>query len=185
MVTEPNGEDIAGALPLYSLTDVPREHLEHYAEKPVFVPWCASAARVLEEMRGALASVAGVVDEYGSMVGVVTFEDLLDTVLSEQTDRTDRLLRARAIRQVGPGRYHVEGMTTLRSLARYFDVPYQPRKPTTLAGYLHEQLERLPQPGDTCRWEQFEVRVVREIGRGRLLLELSTLPTEAKQEARG
>jgi len=178
-VTEPAGEEIAGALSLTTLAEVPKEHLEHHAESPVFVPWCATAAQLLQEMRERVTSVAVVVSEYGGTIGVVTYQDLVDMILGSQASRTQRMLKRRPIRSVGPGRYLVEGITTLRRLAEHFGVEYRPGRSITLAGYIQEQLQRVPVPGDVARWEGHEVTVVQVGRRGRLLLELLAPRPEA------
>ena len=183
LIAEPGGEEIASAVSLTSLPDLPKEHLEHFAERTVFVPWCASGARVLQEMREKVTSVAVVVNEYGSTIGVVTYQDLLDTIFRSEASRTQRLLKRRPIRSVGPGRTLVEGITTLRRLAEHFGVAYRPGRTITLAGYVQEQLQRIPQPGDACRWEGYDVKVVQVGSRGRLLIELSGTGKESDPPA--
>lgn len=173
LMTESTSDEIAGAVALGSLSELPKEHLEHFAERPVFTPWCASAAQVLQEMRDRVTGVAVVVNEYGGTIGVVTYQDLLDMILVSRASRTERLLKRRAIRSAGPGRYLVEGITSLRRLAEHFGLAYQPGRSITLAGYIQEQLQRVPEPGDVCVWEGYNVKVVRVGRRGRLLLELA------------
>ena len=64
-------------------------------------------------------------------------------------------------------------MTSLRRLARHFHVPRPPSKSVTVAGIVQEVLERLPQPGDECRWGPFQFKVLDAPLRGQILVELT------------
>ena len=63
-------------------------------------------------------------------------------------------------------------MTSLRRLARHFHTPRPASKSVTVAGIVQEALERLPQPGDVCRWGPFQFKVLDAPPRGQLLVEL-------------
>ena len=144
-----------------------------------YVPWCATVAGVLGAMLGR-RQVAAVVNEHGETVGILTFDDILDTIFSGTPSRSERLLRRAPIRRIAAGVWHVTGMTSLRRLARYFHVERPASKSVTVAGIVQEVLERLPQPGDECRWGPFRFRVLDAPLRGQLLVEL-TMP--AAEEA--
>ena len=63
-------------------------------------------------------------------------------------------------------------MTSLRRLARHFHVERLPSKSVTVAGIVQEEPERLPQPGDQCRWGPFLLKVLDAPPRGQILVEL-------------
>jgi CBS domain containing-hemolysin-like protein len=79
------------------------------------------------------------------------------------------------IRQESPGVWHVTGMTSLRRLARRFNVARPASKSVTVAGVVQEVLERFPQAGDMCRWGPFQFKVIDVPERGQLTVEL-TMP---------
>jgi CBS domain containing-hemolysin-like protein len=111
-----------------------------------------------------------VVNEYGETIGVVTYDDLIDTILGESPSRTRRVLRREPMLEVAPGRYHVDGMTTLRFLSERLGTEYEPTADglLTVAGMLHEEFERLPLPGDECAWNGWTFRVIEVARRGRV-----------------
>jgi putative hemolysin len=172
LVTEPDSDEVTAAIPLRSLHDVPDEHLERLAETVAYVPWCSSVAAALDEMRRHDRRVAVVVNELGETIGIVTYDDILDSIFSSAASRSERLLDRQAIHQAASGVWHVTGMTSLRRLARHFDIPRRPGKTATVAGLLHEMLGRLPQVGDQCRWAGWRFRVLDAPDRGHVLVEL-------------
>jgi CBS domain containing-hemolysin-like protein len=179
LVVEPESEEVAGAIALRNLSVVPEEHLERYAEPVVYVPWCMTAAAALETLRRHNRRVAAVVNELGETIGILPVDDILDTIFSDAPSRSQRLLRRQPIRQVRPDTWQVTGMTSLRRLVRHFQVPMPPSKSVTVSGAVQEALERLPQPGDECRWGPFQMRVLEVPERGQLLVELTLVEEQA------
>jgi len=180
LVTEPESDDVAAAIPLRRLSSIPTEHLEHHADPVAYVPWCTTVADALEVMQQKDGHVAAVVNELGETIGILTFDDILDTIFRSSPSRTQRLLKRPPIRHVGPGVWHVYGMTSLRRLGRYFGVQRPPSKSVTVSGVIQELLERFPEPGDECRWGPFRFRVLDLPQRGQLLVELTLVSEEEK-----
>lgn len=181
LVTEPDSDEVAAAIPLRSLSNIPGEHLEYHAEAVVYVPWCTTVAEALEVMQREDRQVAAVVNEFGETVGILTFDDVLDTIFSRSPSRSQRLLERVPIRQVAPGTWQVTGMTSLWRLVRHFNVQRPASKSVTVAGVVQEMLERLPQAGDQCRWGPFRLEVLEVPERGQLLVELTL--AEEQEEA--
>lgn len=180
LVTEPESDEIAAAIALRSLSNIPEQHLEYHAQAVVYVPWCTAVAEALEVMQRQGRQVAAVVNEFGGTVGILTFDDVLDTIFGRSPSRSQRLLQRMPIRQVGPGTWHVTGITSLWRLVRHFNVPRPPSKSVTVAGVVQEMLERLPQAGDQCGWGPFRLKVLDVPERGQLLVEL-TLADEQEE----
>ncbi|MHC4399942.1 MAG: CNNM domain-containing protein [Planctomycetota bacterium] len=173
LVTEPESDEVSGAIALRSLSRVPTERLEEYAEAVVYVPWCTTAAEALEAMQRDQLQVAAVINELGETIGILTFDDVLETIFSPTSSRSERLLQRVPIRREGPGVWHVTGMTSLWRLVRHFRVERPASKSVTVAGVLQEALERLPQPGDECRWGPFHFKVLDAPEQGQLTVELT------------
>ncbi|NUQ63308.1 MAG: DUF21 domain-containing protein [Pirellulales bacterium] len=173
LVTEPDSDEVAGAVSLRDLAHVPDHHLERLARPVAYVPWCTTAAQALEVMRLGGQRVAAIINELGETIGVLTYEDILDTIFIHSASRSQRLLKREPIRRVGPEAWHVTGMTSLRRLVRYFGVERPPSKSVTVSGVIQEVLERMPAAGDECRWGPFRFRVLDVPERGQLLVELS------------
>ena len=178
LVSEPDGDEVVAAVPLKRLSSVPSERLEQLAEPVVYVPWSTTAAAALEALRREGRQVAAVVNEFGETIGILTLDDILDTVFSRDASRSQRFFKRLPIRQVSLGVWHVTGMTSVRRLVRHFNVPWPPTKSVTVSGVVQEVLERLPVPGDQCQWGPFHFRVIDSPDRGQILVELTLTPEE-------
>jgi len=168
-------DEVVGAVPLGDFSSIPKESLEAAAEDVVYVPWCASVAHSLQLLRERFVSMAAVVNEYGETVGIVTYDDIIDTVLRPQPSRAKRLLKREPVLEVAPNRYHVDGITTLRYLCRRLGLDFETDGDglITVAGMLYEELEHMPEVGDRCTWRGFSIRVIDVSKRGRLRAMLS------------
>lgn len=175
LVTEAASEEIVGAVALADFSQLPEGNLEEAAEEVVFVPWCASLSFVVARLRESFLSVACVVNEHGETIGIATYDDILETVLLPESSRAKRLLRREPILEVAPGRYHVEGITSLRYLSRRLDLNYEPAPDSqvTVSGLLAEQLEHLPELGEECRWEGCRIKVIDAAEKGTVRVMIS------------
>ncbi len=169
-VVHEGSDDIEAAIALSSYSMISGEHLAEGAEDVVHVPWCAKLGAVLTLLREQVVSVASVVNEFGETIGMLTYDDVLNTVLIPEPDRAARVLSRPPVLEVAPGCYHAEGITSLRHLAGRLGIDYDADSDglVTLAGLLQEKLEHLPAVGDECFWHDFRIRVIEVSKRGRL-----------------
>lgn len=172
LVTEDDSEEITGAIALNYLPTIPRNHLEKFAKPVIYIPWCATAASVLDELQNQNKEVAAIVNELGETIGIVTLEDLLEYVFADQASRSARLLETSPIHQLEENLWQVTGMATLRRLSREFDVLLPATKSTTVAGVVQEVLQRLPENGDQFDWEMFSLEVIESEPQENLLVHL-------------
>ncbi|MFQ5734117.1 MAG: transporter associated domain-containing protein, partial [Planctomycetaceae bacterium] len=170
------------AIPLGEFSEVPDSHLEAAAEDVVVVPWCANLGHVLQSLRDEFCGVAVVVNEYGETIGIVTNEDIVDTIFSPEPSRAKRVLQREPVLEASPGNFHVEGMTTLRYLCRRLGIAFEPTAEgaLTVAGMLHEELEHLPDVGDAISWRGYRIEVIEARRRGGVR---TLFRTEADQES--
>ena len=176
LITEPDSDEIASSVSLKSLAELPRRHLEHLAEPVLYVPWCTTTEAVLEDMIRRDREVAAVVNEFGETIGIVTFDDLLDSLLRTQPSRSSRLTHRSSIEPAGPNAWRVTGMTSLRRIAKHFNVGLPTGRSATVSGVLQETLGRLPQTGDECDWGPIHLRILNAAQFGPLDVELTFLP---------
>lgn len=167
-VREPGSDEINRVILLNRLSSLPEENLESQAVNLIHLPWCATLADALQQVRDRSAAVIDVVNEHGDTIGLFTRDDLLDTLLIPEEDRAKRLLRRDPILEVRPGVFHVEGITTLRHLsARLAIEDYEPEEEenSTVSGLLAEELGHLPVVGELVVWHGFEFKVIDVSGR--------------------
>jgi CBS domain containing-hemolysin-like protein len=138
-------------------------------------------ATTLFELRRRDQEVAAVINEFGETIGIVTLDDILDTLFHEAGSRSARLLARSSISPQQDGIWHVTGMTGLRRLARHFRLDLPPTKNITVGGLLQELLQRVPVAGDDIRWSGLRFRVLDAAAHGSVVVELSLEPNEEDQ----
>lgn len=173
LISDQDGDEITSALDLSEFTGTSTHHLDRLARPVAFVPWCAPISQVLEVLRKQTAQVASVVNERGETIGIVTLNDILDAVLTEDPHRGQLLLNRRTVLEQSDGTWHVDGMTNVRRLHNLTDAELPPSRNVTVGGVVQETLEQLPQVGDTCEWGPFDIRVLEITEETGLLLSLA------------
>lgn len=183
LISEPDSDEVAAAVPLTRLYYLPDDHLERYAEEVVYVPWSATVAAAMEEMLRRDRRVTVVVNEHGETIGILTYDDILDTIFAENASRSLRLLNRSPIEEVEPGVYHVLGITSLRRLYKYFNLPRPESSAITVAGLVQEQTQRLPAVGDECHWNGFHLKVIEILQRGQIVVEFRRREQQPQEES--
>ncbi len=112
------------------------------------VPETKLAADLLQEFQQRRRQIAVVVDEFGSTVGIVTAEDVLEQVVGEVEDEFDIVARPAGFNAEGV--MALDGSTTLRDLGTRLGWTF-PREAgvETLAGFLLAQFGHLPAAGES------------------------------------
>jgi putative hemolysin len=139
-------DDVVGIVHLRDLLDDPDALVEHVSTPAMVLPETAGVLHTLRELQRLHTQMAVVVDEHGSAEGIVTVEDLVEELVGEIYDETDRdVLSVR--REDGgvllvPGRFPIHDLPDIG-----VGLPEGPY--TTVAGMVLSQLQRIPEePGD-------------------------------------
>jgi putative hemolysin len=146
------------------------------------VPETKLAVELLQEFQDRRRQIAVVVDEFGSTVGIVTAEDVLEQVVGELEDEFD--IAARTAGFNAEGVMALDGSTTLRDLGTQLGWTF-PREAgvETLAGFLLAQLGHLPVPGETVTHAGRRYVVEQMIGRRIARVRVETLTPEPTPES--
>ncbi len=131
--------------------------------RPVhFVPERARLHRVLAEVQSRRLNLVVVVNEYGGTAGLITKEDLVETVVGEifSEHEAEAVL---PLERAGEDVWRVDGLYPLEDLAEEMNVPRPEGPAQTVAGHLAHLLGRPPRPGDTAedgplRYQVLQIR---------------------------
>ena len=102
-------------------------------QTPLFVPETIFVDDLLKELRNTQNQMAILLDEYGGMAGLVTLEDLLEEIVGEIDDETDRA--EIEVHQIGEDTYIAQGTMNLNDFNDYFGVELESDDVDTIAGY--------------------------------------------------
>ncbi len=137
----------------------------------IFLPGTKGVLPALSEMRSQRQQIAIVLDEYGGTDGIVTLEDLVETLIGDIHDEYDDQEKEVSNTQKS-GEFEIEGLIALEDLAEQtgVDIPEGPYE--TLSGYVMHELGRIPEVGDTLELPGASIKVLTMEGKrvGSLLL---------------
>ncbi|MGZ4130879.1 MAG: hemolysin family protein, partial [Actinomycetota bacterium] len=128
-----------------------------------FVPESKKAADLLREMQREKFHVALVTDEYGSVVGLVTLEDLLEELVGEIEDEFDRA--EPDIAQVAENVYRVDGKVPIDEVNELFDVELPDEEWDTVGGLMLGLLGSIPKEGEEVSFQGLVFKAERVDGR--------------------
>jgi CBS domain containing-hemolysin-like protein len=127
--------------------------------EPLIMPETKPLNSLLQAFRDARQHMAIVVDEYGGTEGIVTLENVLEELVGEIIDESDR-----PIEDLWPqkdGAVHALSTIELLKLTEHLGIPWSPDVDVhTLGGLLSSRLERIPRKGDAITWNGYRVEVL-------------------------
>ena len=156
-----------------------KKTVKDLARKALFVPESKRVAELLKEMQEEQVHVAIVVDEYGSVAGLVTLEDLLEEIVGEIADEYDR--EEPQVEEAGDGRFLVNARMPVDELSELLDVELPDEEWDTVGGLMMGLLGRLPSQGETVELQG--LRFTAERVKGRRIAKVLVEPVDETEPA--
>ena len=138
-------------------------------------------ADLLLEMREKSMNVAFVLNEYGSTVGMVTLEDLLEELVGEIRDEYDEDEKE-LIQKIDDRSYLIEGSMNLSDINDSIGTSLNSDDYDSIGGIIIGQLDRLPEDNESVVLADGTTRQVKGIDQNRILHVLLTLPEPKEEE---
>ncbi|NNM44010.1 MAG: HlyC/CorC family transporter [Chlamydiae bacterium] len=127
-------------------------------KKPFFIPETTLAHTLMKNFYESKESLALVVDEYGSISGIISLEDLVEVVVGEISDRRDEQKR---YTKAGPDVIIASGKLELTEMEEIFDVELKSEhNMVTVGGWLTEQMGDIPKAGTKYITDDFLFHVL-------------------------
>jgi putative hemolysin len=165
-IVQDNRDQVLGTVSLremFAATDI-HAPLSSLVRPPVFVPENQPALSLLDTLHSAPHHAALVIDEFGTVRGLVRLLDLLEEVVGDISRRTPGPAQP-SLRQTEPGAWLADGgadidsvtdaIPGLEALVEAEDDPFQ-----TLGGFIVHRMNRLPQEGETFSEGGFRFEIV-------------------------
>lgn len=146
---------------LFFLQNHPQEPIDwaSLVREPLVIPDSKPANTLLRTFREARSHIALVVDEYGSMEGIVTLEDVLEEIVGDIVDESDQ--PEPDIWRQPDGSIQVLASLDLRRLCEHLEIEWFPElDAASVGGFIAERLGRVPVVGDSVEWRGFELKVI-------------------------
>ena len=134
--------------------------IEELATDPWFVPDATTLYEQMQAFRSRREHFAVVVDEYGSYMGIVTLEDILEEIVGDIDDEHDEAFVG--VRKQANGSYLVEGDVAIRDLNREFEWELPDDEDySTLAGLIIHEAQTVPEAGQSFTFYDFRFDIVK------------------------
>ncbi len=161
-------DDIAGILHVRDLfkalyqDGIENVVIEDLLRQAYMVPETKDLAALLAEFRKTNQHMAIVVDEYGSMEGIVTLENVLEEIVGEIEDEYD--LPDEDFERVDEHRIRIDGTFPIDDFNEEFHQELPQEDYHTVAGFVFGELGRAAEPGDEVVWDGLKFNVVETEG---------------------
>ena len=126
--------------------------------EPYFIPDTTALDDQIREFLRRRSHFALVVDEYGSIEGLITLEDILEEIVGEITDEFDPDAD-HPIRKAEEGNFIVDGAMTIRDLNRATDWNLPDEEANTVAGLVIHEAQMIPTTGQVFSFHGFRFEV--------------------------
>lgn len=136
------------------------QNMRAFLTKPWFVPDSTSLLDQLQAFRAKNELFAIVVDEYGSVMGIVTLEDILEQIVGQINDEHDS--SKLALRRQIDGGVIVDGTTAIRELNRKFDWHLPDDLADTIAGLVLYESRIVPNQGQIFEFHGYRIEILRK-----------------------
>ena len=133
------------------------------AMEPYFIPETTTLDDQMRQFLRRHTHFALVVDEYGSLQGLITLEDILEEIVGEITDEFDTANAHEEITRLNDGSYMVEGAMTIRDLNRAMDWTLPDEEANTIAGLVIHEAQMIPNAGQQFSFHGFRFEVVERV----------------------
>ena len=132
--------------------------LKLIAKNAWFIPETTSVLDQLQEFKKKQRHLAFVVDEYGTLMGIVTLEDIIEEIVGDIEDEHD--IKIKGAKKSKDGKYTISGNVTIRDINREFGWNLPDKDASTLAGLIFHEIKTIPEPGKIFSFYGFRFEII-------------------------
>ncbi len=161
-VCEGNIDKIKGFVSIKELftadTDV---MLGSISKQPMYVPENNTAYQVLEKFKETKIHQCFIVNEYGSIEGLITLNDILEAIVGDIPQQDEETYE---ITERQDGSYLIDAQISFYDFLKHIDktewIEEGEQEFDTLAGFILEELQEIPKTGDKLHWRGYDFEIV-------------------------
>ena len=168
-------------LPLILKEETRKLDIKDVVRPATFVPESKRLNVLLKEFRETRQHMAIVIDEYGSVSGAVTIEDVLEQIVGEIEDEYD-VDDESYIKKFDEENHIVKALTPVNEFNEYFGTQFSDQEFTTLGGLVLQQIGHIPERGETINIGPFLVTVLNADSRQIKLLKVTSTLVDTRKK---
>ena len=157
-----NSDEILGVLNvkdvLKNIKKKKKLDLKSIARNAWFIPETTSVLNQLQKFKQKQRHLAFVVDEYGTLMGIVTLEDIIEEIVGDIEDEHD--IKIKGAKKSKDGKYTINGNVTIRDMNREFGWNLPDNNAATLAGLIFHETKAIPEPGKIFNFYGFRFEII-------------------------
>ncbi len=157
-----NSDKILGILNvkdvLKNINNKKKIDLKSIAKNAWFIPETTSVLDQLQEFKKKQRHLAFVVDEYGTLMGILTLEDIIEEIVGDIEDEHD--IKIEGAKKSKDGKYTIHGNVTIRDMNREFGWNLPDNNAATLAGLIFHEIKTIPEPGKIFSFYGFRFEII-------------------------
>ena len=177
-IFEDTTDNVVGILnikDLLLLTDTSQFSIRALMREPFFTYEHKNTAELFHEMKKNSINIAIVLDEYGTTVGLITLEDLIEEIVGDIRDEYDANEEA-DLTKISKQEYLVSGSMNLDDLCETLDLPFSSEDYDTVGGYVIGLLDHFPKEGEVITTKDGFTFFVKKMDKNRVEKILLTMP---------
>ena len=182
-VCEGTLDDVIGVIHIKDLIGLTPDQpidLRSMMRSPQFVPETVPVKRLLRQFQETHQHMAFIVDEHGSVVGIITLENILELIVGSVEDEFD--MEPPNIVTEAPGRFVVRGSTSLLSIQRELKLDLSDEEADTMAGLLMSKTGEILKPGDRVSLRGAEAEVLEVKGSRAMRIRVTLTETDEEND---
>lgn len=186
-VTGETVDDVMGILlakdllPLILNSQIEELDIKNIVRPATFVPENRRLNIMLKEFRETRQHMAIVIDEYGSVSGVVTIEDVLEQIVGEIEDEYD-VDDESYIKKFDDENHIVKAITPMDEFNEYFGTKFTNQEFTTVGGLVLQQIGHIPERGETINIGPFLITVLNSDSRQIKLIKVTSTLIDTRKK---
>ncbi len=141
-------------------------NIRNIMREPYFTYEYKNTTELMEELRKTCNNITIVIDEYGSTVGMITLEDLLEEIIGDIKDEYDTDERESIIK-INSNEYIVEGSAKLDDIQDIIGIKIDSDDYDSIGGYIIEHLDRFPNIGDVVYENNYKL-IIDSVSKNRI-----------------
>ena len=156
---------------LYAKEEINLDAIKALVREPYFIPEGTRLSLQLEHFKAKKRRLGLVVDEYGEVLGLLAFEDILEEIVGQFTSNQSEIIGEISLQE--DGSYLIDPRVSIRELNVALNINLQHDEANTLNGLILEQLQSLPQSSLSLKIDQLIVEILQVSKQGAKLVRIT------------